>query len=484
MLYNLPTYFFGEMGRTPLAPDSQTINQTESMVRRLQATKFVRAVGQGALYVLFTLYLKELGWSPTALGLLFSVGGLLTASIGWFVGIACDRMGRKRFLLVYEALTVAAGVLLTFTQNEYALALASLLLGFGRGQTGIPGPMAAAEQAWLAEGVPAARRGSVFSANSALGFFGTGIGAIIAASVPWLEGLLPGLLVYRPFFLLTAVGAAWSYWALAGAHEAYRFAKGRTGRSLAGQGHERGDSRVERIGQDPRDVSEFHKRHEEVEDADPNAADAADAIRRQENGIMIRMALINALNGVAIGLTGPLLVYWFNLKFGVGPGSLGPVFALTYIATGLASVWTGRLTERIGIVKAVVTVRMAAVVLLVLVPMMPNFALAATLHVLRSALGRGSVGARRALAVNLVRDERRGFASSVNNISMQFPQAVGPSIAGAFIAAGQMAMPFYLGAVMQFLYGTFYGAAFQRYDTTPPKAKTADASRGGLMSSR
>src|SRR5690606_12146110 len=123
--------------------------------------------------------------------------------------------------------------------------------------------------------------------------------------------------------------------------------------------------------------------------AGPDATE--DEIRRHENTIMWKMAAINALNGVAIGLTGPLLVYWFNLKFGAGPGELGPVYALTYIITGLASVWTGRLTERMGIVKAVVTVRMASVIILVLVPLMPTFTLAAILHILRSAFGRGSI---------------------------------------------------------------------------------------------
>ncbi len=451
------------------------------MVRRLQLTKFIRAIGQGALFVLFTLYLKELGWSAAALGVLFSVGGLLSASVGWFVGLACDRMGRKSFLLFYEALAFASGLLLVFTDNVYVLAGASLLLGIGRAQGGVPGSMAAAEQAWLAEGVPSSKRGSVFSQNSALGFFGTGLGSIIAGVVPWLEGFFPGLLVYRPFFLLAALGAAVNFAALWGAVEAYRnrtvTSSGAEGRAKQGGTVRRSaeERSSEQGGAEQRSVE--HQRVERNDEtrslleriAGPNAD--GNEIRRQENGIMIRMALINALNGVAIGLTGPLLVYWFNLKFGVGPEALGPVFALTYVATGLASVWTGKLTERMGIVKAVVTVRLASVVLLALVPLMPTFTLAAVLHILRSALGRGSVGARRALAVNLVRDERRGFASSVNNISMQFPQAVGPSIAGAFIASGAMAMPFYLGALMQFFYGTFYGMAFQRYDVPPPKER-------------
>ena len=422
-------------------------------VRRLQTTRFVRSVGQGALYVLFTLYMKDLGWSAAALGVLFSAGGLFSSSVGWFVGLACDRMGRKLFMLIYEGLIFAGGLFFVFTDNPYLLAAASFLLGFGRSQGGAPDSASAAEQAWLAEGVPVKQRGSAFSQNSALGFTGMGVGCLLAGIVPWIEAFLPGTLVYRPFFLLAAVTAAFNFAALRGATEFYRGVAQRGGSTREGaaatgapeRAREETQTLVERL-------------------AGPQAT--PEEIRRRENGIMIRMAAVNALNGVAIGLTGPLLVYWFNLKFGVGPGSLGPVYAATFIITGMASVWTGRLTERVGIVRAVVTVRMASVVALLLVPLMPTFTLASIVHILRSALARGSIGARRALAVNLVRDERRGFASGVNNISSQLPQAVGPSIAGWFIASGQMAMPFILGAVMQFLYGTFYGAAFRRYDVT------------------
>src|SRR5690606_2831076 len=132
------------------------------------------------------------------------------------------------------------------------------------------------------------------------------------------------------FFLLMALGSAFNFVAIWGAVESYRTV---LNPSEPGTGETQ-----------PHTQDEARSLLEVM--AGPGAESGE--IRRLENGIMIRMALINALNGVAIGLTGPLLVYWFNVKFGVGPGALGPVFALTYIVTGLASVWTGKLTERMG----------------------------------------------------------------------------------------------------------------------------------------
>jgi predicted MFS family arabinose efflux permease len=245
---------------------------------------------------------------------------------------------------------------------------------------------------------------------------------------------LGGLDVYRPFFLVVAATAAVDLALLLGARE---------------------------------DLQDSSQRDSILGSPDGTApADAASerTLRRSENAVMTKMALINALNGVAIGLTSPLLVYWFTLRFGVGPEAIGLVFGVTFVATAAASFWTGRLTQRVGIVKAVVSVRLVAVALFVLLPLMPTFWLASVVHVARTAFGRGSAGARQALAVNLVRDSRRGMASSINQVSMNLPNAAGPGIAGLFLEAGHLTLPFFLAAAMQFLYGTLYGAAFGRYD--------------------
>ncbi len=435
---------------------AEDFKTSKKIVARLQATRFIRSVGQGALIVLFTLYLSDLGWNAASIGILFSASGLLGAVLGWFVGLASDRTKRKPFVLAYETLAIVAGVLLFFTDHAVALAAACLLLGFGHSQSGVPSFAAAAEQAWLAEGVPPSRRGSVFSMNSALGFFGMATGSALAGAVPLLRLFVPELVAYRPYFLLAALFAFINYLLLRKVAE-------RLEASIESMGERKGGNNS---------VSSVASAFAEKAKVDPVG------VRKEENGIMLKMALINGLNGVAVGLTSPLLVYWFNLKFGVGPGELGPVYAITFVVTGLASVWTGKLSDRMGIVKAVVTVRLSAVVLLIATPLMPTFWLASVAHVLRSALARGSVGARRALAVNLVRSERRGIASSVNNVSMAMPMAIGPTIAGYFLEVGQLAMPFFIGAALQFLYGTLYGAAFNRYDAAPSHTPPSNQGQG------
>jgi predicted MFS family arabinose efflux permease len=128
------------------------------------------------------------------------------------------------------------------------------------------------------------------------------------------------------------------------------------------------------------------------------------------------------------------------------------------------AMYTGRLALRHGLARAVVWSRGIGVVLLLLLPFMPWFWLAALVYMLRLASGGASVGARQAQIVSLVRDERRGLAASINAASFQLPQSAGPAIAGPLIGAGAFITPFCLAAVLQLIYVIGYDRVFGRYD--------------------
>ena len=114
-----------------------------------------------------------------------------------------------------------------------------------------------------------------------------------------------------------------------------------------------------------------------------------------------------------------------------------------------------------------VRTRLIGLILLVLVPLMPIYWLAALTYLLRSAFYRGSAGAQQALTISLVRDERRGLATSLNAVSFQLPRSVGPTIAGHLLQMGHLALPFYAAALLQALYLLLYDRVFRDYE--PPR---------------
>ncbi|HZM04863.1 MAG TPA: MFS transporter, partial [Candidatus Saccharimonadales bacterium] len=390
-----------------------TPNPISSTARSILAARFWRSIAQGALVVDLALYLSALGWSGTAIGGVLSGAGLAGAAFGLAIGFVSDRFGRKNFLLLYEAVGCVCGLAAFFTSNTPLLTAAIVLGGFGRGANGAAGPFAPAEDAWLAESVEPIERGYMFSVKSSVGFAGMALGAL-AAMLPalWSAALGPAA-SHRPLFLVVVLGNAANLFILGKATERKR--------------------------------------------APPPAGDEArpkpaEETRGHENRFLFRLMAINALNGLAVGLTGPLMSYWFQQRFRVGAELIAPVMAGTFFAVAVVAQLTGGLGRRSGMVNVLLWTRWGGLGLLLILPLMPVYALAALVHLLRTALISGTIGTRQALVVSAVRDERRGVASSLNTFSGRLPQSIGPALAGSFIGAGWFMTPFYLGAVFQGAY--------------------------------
>lgn len=393
--------------------------------RRLIMARAARSVGQGALVVDFALYLHALHWSAVMIGSVLSGGLFLAATLALVSGPLSDRFGRRRFLLAYECTQIVAALAALASSRPEILIPAAVLGGFGRGAGGGAGPFAPVEQAWLAEPLPPPVRGRVYSLNTAVGFLGMGAGALCAALPDILTRGAPPPGAFRMLFALVALGAAIALAALRGAA-------------------------------DTAPVTTVRK------------PARRSPVVRAENARLLRLAGINALNGAGIGLVGPLMAYWFLLRFGVGPAAIAPVMGAAFGITAAASLAGGWLSGRWGVIRAVVWMRVAGLVLLLLLPLAPDYGLAAALYIARAALNLGTAGARQALNIGLVRPERRGLAASLASVSMQLPRALGPAAAGALFQDGWLTIPFLLAASFQGAYVYLYQRFFRAFDPSAP----------------
>jgi len=395
--------------------------------RLLIGARMVRAFGQGLLTVDFTLYLHALGWSSALIGGVITAVLVCSVTLTALVGPLSDRAGRRRFLVGYEIVTALAAIVCMVSGDARVLIAAAVVGGFGRGGASTS-PFAPVESAWLSEVVPRARRGTVFSLRSAIAFFGLAAGAGLAGLPDLLQPWLPGALAYRPLFAVVLIMALAALWLLWRAPEPQRPAT-----------------------------------------PEPTPGETESSERRSENRLLSRLAGVNALNGLGIGLTGPLMAYWFSLAFHKGPSDIAPVMAVAFAAAGLSSLAAGWLTTRLGVMRSVVWLRMIGVGLLLALPLAPTFAVAAGLYIARMACNLGTAGARLSLNISLVGRARRGVAASLSSASMQIPRAIGPTVAGLFFATGALATPFFLAAGFQTAYLVLYNRTFRRYDPSRPR---------------
>ena len=393
-------------------------------VRLLQMSRLARSVGQGVTVASFSLYLHALGYDGAAIGAVLMAGLAFGAALTAVIGPVSDRMRRRPMLLLYETLAGAAALAAMLSSNHTVVILAATVAGFGRGANGAAGPFAPVEQAWIANEVEGVMRRRALSLNATFGFLGMAAGAALA----FVPGLVAhgavGLDLYR---LLFAVPFAGSLAVLA----------------LIARTHD---------GPPPTATPP-------VEGAPPPGD-----IRRHENKHLRRLALANAINGLAIGIIGPLVAYWFLLRYSHGLSAIGPALAISFLFAAVGSTITGRISARIGAVRAVLWMRGIGIVLLAAMPFAPSFWLAVALYAVRSACNRGTIGARQAVTVELTRAERRGFAASVQSLSLQIPRAIGPLFGGWLIHTGHLTTPFLVAAVLQALYVALYAYFFLHLD--------------------
>ncbi len=401
-------------------------NKIHPVIKKLMLVNTIRSIGQGMMVVMLALYLDAIGWSAIKIGTVLATSGLLGVFLAPVIGVFSDQLGRKPFILLSEFLTAGCALIGIVTTNPVLLFFAIIFSGFGKADSGSASPFAPAEQAWLAAFIKPTDRGKMYSLNNALSFFGMATGALLVGTMniwEYASEISSYQLAFYFTFALSLVTAT-----------IILTIKGNT------QGKQK---------------QTLYKSFS-VEDK---------KITKDENAAILKLAGINMLNGIAIGLTGPMMAYWFSVKFGASSVQIGSTLALTFFATGLTSIFQARISHKHGTVQSIVMVRYMACLLLILMPLLSSYALVSIIYILRTALNRGSQGAQQALSVSLTRGHRSGFASSINLLSMRLPISIGPYIAGYLFSLGALALPFYIAACLQGSFAYFYGRTFRGYDT-------------------
>lgn len=391
-------------------------------VRLLLAARAARSVAQGVLAVDFALYLKSLHWTGAAIGSVLA-GSLVFGVVMTISGaIASDRFGRRRFLLAYDAVYALACLVALFTANAAILAGAAVVGAFGRGANGAAGPFGSIEQAWLTQGLDPATRSRVLSLNATLGFVGMAAGAACAILPGLVSTAIPAADAYRPIFGIALAAALICLACIAMAED----------------------------------------RHVALAAAPDPSAERA--VRQKENRNLRMLAFANFLQGTGLGLTGPLVSYWFALRFGIGPRHIAPLIATGFLLAAVSSHLTGPLSRRYGLMRVIVALRLGALALLFIFPFSPTLTAAIGIFLLRNTLNRATNGPRSAITASLVRNQRLGLAGTVSSVSRQIPRSVGPVVAGALFDSGMLVAPFVIGAAFQAGYLWLYQRSFRAHD--------------------
>ena len=386
----------------------------------------------GLLAVILALYLAQVGLSDAEIGLLLTLTLLGDTLISLWITTRADRHGRRRMLLIGAALMVFAGIVFAATGNFYLLLLAATA-GVISPSGGEVGPFLAIEQSALAQNLAGEKRTQVLAWYQLAGSLATALGSLTGGGLTQIlqnGGATPlasyriGILAYAALgFMLAAM---------------FGFLSPRIETAL----NKTTASHINLLG------------------------------LGQSSAIVLKLAALFSLDAFAGGLVVQTIVaYWFHVRFGVNPATLGAIFFGANIFAGISALSAAWIARKIGLLNTMVFTHVPSNVLLILVPLMPNLPLAVTMLLLRFSISQMDVPTRQSYTLAVVSPEERSSAAGVTGIARTLGASLAPAFSAPLISIPALAgAPFIVAGILKLVYDL---SLYRSFKTVKPQEEQA-----------
>jgi len=191
----------------------------------------------------------------------------------------------------------------------------------------------------------------------------------------------------------------------------------------------------------------------------------------RSRSIVLKLSTLFALDSFGGGfVVQSFAAYWFYLRFGVEPKTLGAIFFWANLFAGVSALLASQLASRIGLVRTMVFTHLPSNVLLILVPLMPTLPLAVLVLLLRFSIGQMDVPARQSYTMAAVPAEERSAAGGFTGVARTTGAALNPLVAGFFFARRSMiSAPFFIAGTLKIAYDLLLYRSFRRL--RPPEER-------------
>ncbi len=327
-------------------------------------------------------------------------------------------MGRRRMLVVGAILMAAAGLAFACTSNLIFLIIAGTI-GVISPSGNEVGPFLSIEQAALAHVVSGQSRTEVFAWYTLAGSAATATGALFA-------GAITGALQRTTLAPVSSYRVVVVLYAVVGVLLGYLFLR----LTSAVEVHS------------PQDSSAL-----------PTTLKSFFGIGRSHRVVM-KLSSLFALDSFAGGfVVQSFAAYWFYLRFGVQPATLGVIFFWANIFAGISALLAARLAARWGLVNTMVLTHLPSNILLILVPLMPNLWLAVLVLLLRFSISQMDVPTRQSYVMAVVSKNERSAAAGITGVARTTGAALSPLFVGfMFARTSWINVPFFLAGTLKILY--------------------------------
>jgi MFS family permease len=393
----------------------------------LFATRFIRLFAYGSVSVVLVFYLVGAGLSEPRIGTLLALTLAGDTVVSLYLTTRADRLGRGRVLIAGALLMAAAGIAFAST-NRFWLLLVAGTIGVISPSGNEVGPFLSVEQAALSSVIPDRVRTEVFAWYTLAGSVATAMGALAAGaatSVLQQSGAMARADSYRTIVIV---------YAALGVLLAALFSR----LSSAAEADTRGEQQPRR--------STF--------------ANLSGLGRSKD--VVLKLSALFALDAFAGGFViQSFAAYWFYLRFGVDPGTLGVIFFWANILAGISALLASTLAARFGLIRTMVATHLPSNVLLILVPLMPTLPLAVGVLLARFSISQMDVPTRQSYLMAVVSPEERSAAAGITGVARTIGAAVSPLFVGVMFARPSwINVPFFIAGTLKIVYDLLLYRAF------------------------
>jgi MFS family permease len=191
----------------------------------------------------------------------------------------------------------------------------------------------------------------------------------------------------------------------------------------------------------------------------------------RSRGVVFRLSALFSLDAFAGGfVVSSFVAYWFNVRYGAEPGTLGAIFFAANILAGVSALLAARVARRIGLINTMVFTHIPSNILLILVPLMPTLPLAVLVLLLRFSISQMDVPTRQSYTMAVVDPDERSAAAGVAGVARTTGAAISPSITGALMSYPMLLnVPFYLAGGLKIVYDVLLYRSFK--SIRPPEER-------------
>jgi MFS family permease len=376
---------------------------------------FIRRIVIGFLHVVRAIYFALLGFSPVKIGLLLSVGTLISALKNIIFGYLCDRYGRKPFFLLGGLLSSIRFGLFAVTTDFWLLALAQGLGAMGEG-VGAGQPVVSG---YITDKTEAFERPNVYSTLAITNSIATTIGLAFGGLPQYLESN----------FEIGLIGAHQLLWAACMMVNLFSLIF----------------------------LFPLHESHRTV----VKNGKSTTSLKIKNWNTILKFSLVRSTSGFGWSMVNSLMTLYFFYKFSVGSDILGPILAFARFISTFTYLVVPRVVNWLGSINTLMVSRIASAILTVGFALTSWYQLAVVLMVLIRLVVLFSMPIRQTFASGMVDPDETATAIGISNSARMGAQTIAPSLAGYMFEAISLTLPFYSGALLLALNGVLYWYFFR-----------------------